>query len=282
MEIKIDKLLSPRTVSVIQVWCSENMGKELASFYENGRPVECFALHSTLTAEISKRLVISRIKPLTRILGRLSRATEDETVQVVLLSALLHDVGKLTYTYRKGRTEPRHELVSTLAVFDYLNDVLGEKLGAVAAMSILLHHPPMIRKAIEKTGLEEITKDTCMMMLAEEVNFLPDSNLLIRDLLNAFGFTSTKISLPNVITKADCRKVIDSLRLIIERSVGELELSYPLYRAAVGGVLSILIPSDYLAARLLRKISPSVFWNIVEKEVEKDCALDCSLLGMEK
>ena len=279
----MEELLAPKVRKTVSKWCSEDKLKMFSSFRRNGKPVECFALHTALVSEIARRMAKRRRRFLARVFKKLSAESEDKVVDVVVLSALLHDVGKLTQTYHQGITQPRHELVSALATFDYVENLMGERLGAVVTLSVLLHHSPMMRKAMKWTLLPFLTGDVCNMLLRNaEVRFLFGADVLMKEMLESFGFDTSLFRLPDVINRFNC-KAINRLQLVIDRTFKDGKtLGGLLYRAAVGGVLACLIPSDYLAARKVRGSSYSRFWEIVEREVVGDCLLDCSLQGMGK
>ena len=267
----MEELLAPKVRETVSKWCSKDKLKMFSSFRRNGKPLECFALHTALVAERARRMATRRRRFLARVFKKLSVESEDKVVDVVVLSALLHDVGKLTQTYHQGITQPRHELVSALATFDYVENLMGERLGAIVTLSVLLHHSPMMRKAMKWTLIPSFTRDLCSVIFKnDKVRFLPGADVLVKELLESFGFNIDCFKLPDTLNRSDCR-VIDRLQLVID---GVLKDGKPLggllYRAAVGGVLACLIPSDYLAAREIRGPSYSRFWKIVEREVMMD------------
>ncbi|RLG49132.1 MAG: hypothetical protein DRO00_10355 [Thermoproteota archaeon] len=272
--------INPNLACVVKKW--QERAPHLISYYEgeNRIPKEHFVLHAALVSQCARSIAEKRISLLMRPIARLEpKASEKEAIDAITLAAILHDVGKLTDVYAKGSPGFRHELVSAATAYKLLSSAFNmpRRVLGVCTLSILLHHPPLIFKHVKSLGISEITGDFCRYHFGRHgvVKFLDQAGEAILDLLKAWNIRPKDWDFPQNLDRKCCffiEKLILMLNDHLEKEnkpKWRLDGVKVLFRGAVGAFLSILIPSDYRAAIQVRGEKKSVFWKLVEKEVER-------------
>lgn len=223
---------------------------------DEGVCVESYKEHVRRAITVWKELKPYYSQALQRVLGY-----SNPECDVIELSLLLHDLGKLVKDYfdfkkRRSRGILRHEIIGAYSVWIAL-----EKLGVnsvardILALAVMLHHEPIILSAYV-TGLGEwyLTVANLKRVLSEaELETNCDIDRLISELeevvksCNMKYITSVISSeLRDLENKRD--DMIRVLRELIARfSVGEPSRLREL-RARVAAVAQILVVADSVAA----------------------------------
>lgn len=142
------------------------------SYYERGKRRGCWVAHTALCI-----LEASLIKAeITSILKR-----KGVTWDTLILTLVLHDIGKLSKEYVSGRPyEVHHNEVSAQISYDILNKLIGNSIARVISQACFLHMEPYIWKEVHRGGLSSIGQATSpgyRVEMAESLNY-PLSYLL--------------------------------------------------------------------------------------------------------
>jgi len=165
----VDNKIAPKN-------CAKKLRNNECLLYINKnkiRRVESYRDHVIGVAQELNKLMYSLFRHrITRMIERLRKAlninlSEEEVIEAVALSTILHDHGKVYRVYQKGLNPLyRHEVVSSAFLYKLLKHKLG--LNAIIAshlsLAVLLHHQPRVYRLLEDFNQYLITQSMLLEM----------------------------------------------------------------------------------------------------------------------
>jgi CRISPR/Cas system-associated endonuclease Cas3-HD len=205
---------------------------------------------------------------INRILGKLP-------FDPVAIALTLHDLGKLTKSYEVNRREYRHELFSTYATYEILenmskNDVpIPNDAVRLISLVVMLHHEPIIMGMyVGRYGEEYLTISNLRRVIELNVsnlspncdvenamnnlvNYLVTEGFMSKDLGNSFR-TAVNDFIKKWRSSLNSEEIFETLKRVIAYStVGALNKLLTI-RAKAAALLHLVVISDSVAANVIR------------------------------
>jgi len=235
---------------------------------ENCRKSEPYEVHIKASLIAWSMLKSFYYGTINRILGKLP-------FDPVAIALTLHDLGKLTKSYEVNRREYRHELFSTYATYEILenmskNDVpIPNDAVRLISLVVMLHHEPIIMGMyVGRYGEEYLTISNLRRVIELNVsnlspncdvenamnnlvNYLVTEGFMSKDLGNSFR-TAVNDFIKKWRSSLNSEEIFETLKRVIAYStVGALNKLLTI-RAKAAALLHLVVISDSVAANVIR------------------------------